>query len=103
MPSRINRHIVRNPTALYYIRRSLSSLLIFYLLAIQVNLMQHLFRAIEERKVALVESPTGTVRATDLLLNSDPTNLYAGKDFEPSHERADLALPRQKQGEESSP
>ena len=29
---------------------------------IQTNLMQHLYTAIEQRKVAIVESPTGTVR-----------------------------------------
>lgn len=30
--------------------------------SIQVDLMRHLYTAIEERKVAIVESPTGTVR-----------------------------------------
>lgn len=29
---------------------------------IQVDLMRHLYSAVENRKVAIVESPTGTVR-----------------------------------------
>lgn len=33
---------------------------------IQVELMRHLYAAIEDRKVTIVESPTGTVSFTDL-------------------------------------
>jgi chromosome transmission fidelity protein 1 len=31
---------------------------------IQVELMKHLYSSIEDRKVTIVESPTGTVRAS---------------------------------------
>jgi chromosome transmission fidelity protein 1 len=36
---------------------------------IQLNLMQHLYRAIEDRVIAVVESPTGTVNCPKVHLN----------------------------------
>lgn len=37
---------------------------------IQLNLMQHLYRAIEDRAIAVVESPTGTVNFPKVHLNT---------------------------------
>jgi chromosome transmission fidelity protein 1 len=39
--------------------------------SIQVDLMRHLYAAIEQRKVSVVESPTGTVITLDAPLAND--------------------------------
>lgn len=39
--------------------------------SIQVDLMRHLYTAIEDRKVAIVESPTGTVGHSSMIISSD--------------------------------
>lgn len=71
---------------------------------IQVDLMRHLFDAIEEKKVALVESPTGTVCALNSCRSCLSKTIVTtiGEDVEPLDERNHLALSRQEQNEESA-
>ena len=45
---------------------------------IQLNLMQHLYRAIEDKAVAVVESPTGTVNCQSAFQRSNSDDVPPG-------------------------
>jgi len=45
---------------------------------IQLNLMQHLYRAIEDKAVAVVESPTGTVNCQSVFQRSHSDDVPPG-------------------------
>lgn len=62
---------------------------------IQLELMRHVFASIEDptRKVAIVESPTGTVQCSVLcfLLSFLEQNVKIGKDFKPFMQYSNVA------------
>lgn len=57
---------------------------------IQVDIMRHLYASIEQKKVTIVESPTGTVSAP-ALARSFQLRFPLGKDTQPSMCELDVA------------
>ena len=49
---------------------------------IQLNLMRHLYKAIEDKAVAVVESPTGTVNCQSAFQRPRSDNVPPGQDCE---------------------
>lgn len=49
---------------------------------IQLNLMRHLYQAIEDKAVAIIESPTGTVNHQHVFQRPSPDDGPLGQDSE---------------------
>jgi len=49
---------------------------------IQLNLMRHLYQAIEDKAIAVVESPTGTVSCQNAFQFPHPEDVPPGEDSE---------------------
>lgn len=58
---------------------------------IQLQFMRHLFMAIEDRKFAILESPTGTASTRDATRLNASYNSNAGKVTESAHWGPDVA------------